>query len=218
VAYNDDGSGSFTEGDVITVCIYESGDSDYNMIGVDYTFDGVDWTTNKPFYFDPKDPESYEISAYYSGFNDSYKYDNTNHIIDQSDGLLNDPLTASVHCSARNPEATFSFKHDYSKITLNFTSAVTECKLIIGDWTTKCHLIEEGETAEALMKAEKLSDLEVQVTIDNKIYTGSIDLAELKANYNYIYNIKISDVLTVSENTSIVGFDDGGEIYADQTN
>jgi hypothetical protein len=213
VAYNDDGSGSFTEGDVIKVYSFDSNVSGYDS-GVEYTFDGKNWVTDNPLYFDPSDTKSYEVNAMYNNFDDSGIYDNTNHIIDQSNRLLGDILNASAQCSARNSEATFSFKHYRSKITLNFSSAVTECKLIIGDWTTKCHLIEEGKTAEALMdQKSSISGIEVQVTVDKKIYTGTINLTELKSNTHYIYNIKISDVLTVDSGTSIAGFEDSGTTF-----
>jgi hypothetical protein len=139
---------------------------------------------------------------------------NSNTLSNQSNGLAPDELSASTTCSARNPEAAFSFTHVRSKITLNFTSAVTECKLTVGkDGTTICHLINDGKTAEALMMAQEFSSFTVQVTVDKKIYTGTIDLKEFVANHHYIYNIKISDVLTVSENTSITGFEDTGTTF-----
>jgi hypothetical protein len=215
-----DGVDQFEVGDVITVYCFDTDvNSDYSTNGVKYTFDGEKWITENPFYFKPNDTGTYIFETYYYVTDDSDKYDYENMIIDQSEGLIGDQLRASTTCSARNPEAAFSFTHARSKITLYFTSVVTECKLIDGSKkTTICHLIDKGKTAEALLVADMTYYLKAQVTTDDKIYTGTINLAELKANTHYIYNIKISDVLTVSENTSIVGFDDGGEIYADQTN
>jgi hypothetical protein len=91
---------------------------------------------------------------------------------------------------------------------------VTECKLTVGkDGTTICHLINDGKTAEALMMAQEFSSFTVQVTVDKKIYTGTIDLKEFEANHHYIYNIKISDVLTVDSGTSITGFEDSGTTF-----
>jgi hypothetical protein len=207
VAYNDDGSGSFTKGDVIYVFCFDSGVSSDYQNGVEYTFDGEKWTTENPFYF-KNNTGTYTFYAY------ANMLSNSNTLSDQSNGLAPDELSASTTCSARNPEAAFSFTHVRSKITLNFTSAVTECKLTVGkDGTTICHLINDGKTAEALMMAQEFSSFTVQVTVDKKIYTGTIDLKEFVANYNYIYNIKISDVLTVDSGTSITGFIDSDTTF-----
>jgi hypothetical protein len=218
VAYSDagDGSGSFEEGDVINVYCNSNVNTDYSsMYGVEYTFDGEKWTTDKPFYFDPNSTGSYTFNAYYYVTDDSDKYDYENMIIDQSEGLIGDPLRASTTCSARNPEAALSFIHTRSKITLYFTSVVTECKLIIesNKKTTICHLINDGKTAEAIMSVEYISGLTVQVTVDNKIYTGSINQTAFVENIHYIYNIKISDVLTVDSGTTITGFEDSGTTF-----
>jgi hypothetical protein len=212
VTYSDDGSGSFEKGDVINVFCYNSGvSSDYSsLFGVEYTFDGEKWNTDKPLYLDPNSTGSYTLYAYY-GIDDI--------IVDQSNGLASDRLNDYTTCSARNPEAKFSFKHESLKITLNFTSAVTECILMIDSYPTiKCHLINDDKTAEALLNIAGNRDLKVQVTVGSKIYTGTIGSTTFEANHHYIYDIKISDVLTVDSGTSITGFEDSGTTFEAEQN
>jgi hypothetical protein len=220
VTDNGDGSGSFEEGDVIHLS-QEIEASDYD-IGL-YEYDGNKFVPKgNDFYLDPKSTSDITIWAYYDTGDitneGKYQYNGDKTTIDQTNGLLAERLSTYATCNARNPEILLEFHHYMAKVTLKFSADVSECKLIVN--TNKTYLCkitttEDGTKAEARMELESLEDgyFGIECTVGTKIYTGKINLAELKANHHYIYNIKISDVLTVSENTSITGFEDTGTTF-----
>jgi hypothetical protein len=240
VAYNDDGSGSFEKDDVIYVSKLVDGDiekSDY--VNIKYVYDGEKFEPEKTYYFDT-DGSSVTFAAsicklvqenLYITINGTDLYSEARSSIpDQTSHLAeNNRLFAKTSCSQRSPEAIFAFKYELSKITLNFSSAISSCTIsgssigvealvriesleTVFTGSVKCYVDSESPTkAEAMLfPCSTSAEISVEVVADGKIYKGTIPSTSIVANTHYIYNIKISDVLTVSEYTSITGFEDSG--------
>jgi hypothetical protein len=218
MVYNDDGSGSFTEGDVIE--LYQEIEASAYDIG-QYEYDGNKFVPKgNDFYLDPN--SDILVQAYYNTgdiYNSGkYQYNGDKTTIDQTNGLLAERLSAYATCNARNPEILLEFHHYKAKVTLKFSAEVSECKLIVN--TKKTYLCqitttEDGTKAEARMELESLEDgyFGIECTVGTKIYTGKINLTAFETNTHYIYNIKIGDVLTVDSGTSITGFEDTGTTF-----
>jgi hypothetical protein len=201
---NDDGSGSFKEGDVIYIIDAQ----DYKRYT--YKFDGENFVTDTPFYFDPSSSESITFHAQYLMSNESNYYIEDTETYDLSNGLFNDVLIAEATSSIRNPEVTFKFTHCYSKITLKFGKELKECKIAHGRTTTICHLIDNGETAEALMSTTSDVTLKIDVTTaGGKSFSGQLPIKNLEGNHHYIFNnIRFTDKLVIESDTYIEGFPD----------
>lgn len=214
VQLDDDGAGYFTEGDEIKVDIPEAEKTCF------FIFNGTDFVPKSAsdyYYFGPDDTESIYIHAIFG----EYNYEDNNKTIEP----LEDVLEATATCSVRSPKAAFNFTHIYSKFTLKFSSAVTECYIIKTEsdsktTTYKCHLNEDGSEAEAYVHSDSyFKDLQVKIiTSEDKTDTGSIDLSEIVSNTHYIYNIKINNVLTIEGGEQIQGFEDSGETFEVESN
>jgi hypothetical protein len=213
-------------------------DSNYMLIA--YEYNGTEFVPkdeSKTYYFEPGDLESVRFVAEYrtegqlsTDANISYNDDEEITVEDQSMYRIFEDLTDTVTCSIRNPKITFQLKHINPKITLNFSSEVTVCKVAykfsyisyLEDGGTKenvytniylCYLTtSDGKTkAEAYVGALKpLDGLTIEATTkDGYKYTAKIELPVLVANTNYIYNVNLHEGLTVVNNgTTISDYSD----------
>jgi hypothetical protein len=249
VAYNDDGSGSFTEGDAIYVSKLVDGSvnkSDY--VNVKYVYKDGDFEpeNSSGIYLGPDDGTvsfvAYNVEltpdSRVNDYLDITTYSNDN----QTSSLAKDVLGTSSSCSARNPVLTLNMEHKMCKITLIFSSVITQCALSTDhsdyDLITKAALTDVGfseinrgnvlcnltstdasTTATALMFPDNVtSDIKVDIVYNGKNYSGILGSVTWSSNTHYIYNIKISDVLTVDSGTSITGFEDSGTTFEAEQN
>jgi hypothetical protein len=240
VADNGDGSESFEEDDVIYVTkLTSSGNADGSYCNIKYTYNGTEFKSSETYYFET---DGSSVTFVASNFTNSQAYASISYA-DQTKGLGCNYFNAKVSCSMRNPEANFEFKHCLSKMTLKFSSNISSCTLsgtniykygfiysgsIIADDTSrdgsaesvKCYVSPETyKTAEAtLIPCSTSAEISVEVVAEGKIYKGTIPSTSIVANTHYIYNIKISDVLTVDNGTSITGFEDSGTTFEAEQN
>jgi hypothetical protein len=230
VSLDDDGGGSFTDGDVIYVSkLTSSGNVDRSYSNIKYTYNGTEFESSKTYYFET---DGSSVTFVASNFTNSTVFEFISYE-DQTKGLADDNyFNAKTSCSMRNPEANFEFKYCLSKITLKFSSKISSCTLsgtniykdaliysgsvsanTMGDdsaESVKCYVSPETyETAEAiLVPCSTDAEISIEVVSDGKTYKGTIPSTTIVANTHYIYNIKINDVLTIEDGEQIQGFED----------
>jgi hypothetical protein len=223
VSYAADGTGSFEKGDVIKVtCGYYDADGDieydWDYKRVNYVFDGTKFVPEddaKTYYFEPGNAETVYFFAQYT-IGTSVRATTSGNVstYDLTGGLSYDVLEASQTCSASNPVVTFQFTHKYTKLTLNFSTAVSECKLSGATdgyrQVYKCYLSNDGKKAETLVFTPTfVSDAIEVTTTDGIAYKIDFKTLSFAANTSYVYTVNLHEGVTVvNDGTSISGYSD----------
>jgi hypothetical protein len=227
VTYDDDGAGTFATGDIIYVTKiavkkYEEFDIEYadeNYLNIPYKYDGskfVPVSESDTFYFDVTDAEEVKFYASNKPINGDLL-----DFSDQRSGLPDKVFSASAKASLSNPNVIFEFEHQLGWVTLNFSSAVTECVLSGLNYTSAyldyygflsggsnstvlCHLTlnEDGTTTAEALLLPNLEKDEFTITVSSGGNLFSLTIANRYIfNEHYIFNIDILDKLVITSSS-----------------
>jgi hypothetical protein len=214
ISYDSDGSGKgkFVDGDIIYVSKSSTSTTDY--VNVEYTYRDGKFETSTPYYI-------YAQTASVAFTASNVKSVNTE---DQTVGLADDVIVADGDASPTSPVAAFHFTHRLSKLTMVFSSKVTECTLSnlqyveakvdeqSGVWThvgnrgnVKFHLTQDDATstttAEAFLIAGQDLDVSVALTVvsNGNKFSTSLGGFSMQPGIAYSYKIKILDKMVIED-------------------
>lgn len=232
------GAGAFVKGDIIYVTKVKE-NIEYNMetidgdyVNIPYQYDGSKFapvSEDNTYYFDVASTADVKFIAsnipIYAWEDPSYTSMNPIDISDQTKSLVEEYIYASATAaSVKSPTVSFQFKHCFTKVTLNFSSQITECVLTGVESTkayplyaggfqsaessdgVKCHLVKDGngETtiAEAYLFPYYTNSLTVTVTSGGNLFCVTISDFNAFGGCQNTLNIDIQDKLVITSSSN----------------
>jgi hypothetical protein len=207
--------------------------ADANYTNIPYTYENGEFvpSSSNKYYFDSTNSDEVTFVASSTQLSAS---SNLMDFADQQKSLPGGVYFATAQASIQSPELTLRFRQQLSKITLKFTSKITQCILSGFDYTAayltvngwvangtddsiQCQLTQnEGgtTTAVAMMLPQSNSTegaLTLTIAADDIYYSMTLSDFLPLAGKHYIYNVDITNKMaTITGRFTIADYTDGG--------